>query len=909
MKKVLSLVLALSMTLGSFGMAFADTSVTSDIEGHDNQEAIERLNDLGIVEGDDRGFAPDENITRAEFAVLLVRALGLEGSANAAKGDTQFTDVTVDAGYEWASGAINVASRLGYIEGHGNGMFAPADEITYEQAVTIIVRALGYRPAAEDKGGYPIGYLVVAEQDLDLDDNVTATQGLASTRGAVFQLLDNALTKPMMEQVGYGDDKSYEVNEDKTLLEDNLGFDKFEGRVIDFDAEDLEITVETEDGKEKLDVTEGFDFEEAFGLEITAWADDEDVISSKLDSEALLDAIEFDEDAEELTLVEADDDYEINKDAVVYVNGKEEKDIEDLADKAYDYAKVVLDEDDEVIFVDAYKWDGEFVVEEVDGDMVYGYEEEIDIEDYAVVKDGKTAEVEAGDIFFFNEDAEYAEIFNKTVEGELSRIFTDSFELDGDEYDIAGTYLDGNDLVDLNDEALRDMEEEGEVVVFVDRNDDVVFVSGDLGNAVTNSYYAYVLENTADFSNRGDDMWTLDVIDESGVEVNYDIKEDDITDAKADFYSEGTYADDDGDNLTDNGNSWEETIKSGAIVEVEVDEDGEVESVKLMAPNANAADDLKTDASYADGDKLSNNTVVFITEDGTDADDIIVGTFGDLDFDEITTGHTYVDNDKVEVIVASTTDRDSDYTEYNAVLVDDVDKVSGEDTWRLELNIDGSEDVYYTEEDEFSATDMDDFAKGAYLVVAIDDETNEIVKLYHDADVPEDLDAITGRTVTGTVYSRDVSDKEITFTLSNGNAGATFKLEDAEILDDDFDGISIRDIEVGDSVDILLVSNGSSYAKYAVVNPAPNNGGNNGGNVTGAVVKFVGSDSITVTEGEKTTTLQLADEVIVIDETVDPATTNAYAKADLVNNVSANSVIDYELGQVDKAVVSITIKK
>ena len=162
-------------------------------------------------------------------------------------------------GYGWATGAINVATKLGYIEGYGDGRFGPADNIKYEDAVTLIVRILGYEPAAQDKGGYPVGYLVVAEQDLNITDNVTAVAGLAATRGAVFQMLDNALTEPMMIQIGYGDDKKYVVSgqkgtdvEKQTILTDKLGIAEIEGTVTaNFRTDKLkenEIKITDEDG-------------------------------------------------------------------------------------------------------------------------------------------------------------------------------------------------------------------------------------------------------------------------------------------------------------------------------------------------------------------------------------------------------------------------------------------------------------------------------------------------------------------------------------------------------------------------------------------------------------------------------------------------------------------------------------
>ena len=122
MKKVLSLVLALTLVLGSFGFAFA--APASDVKGTDYEDAVIRLTALNVLTGyPDGTFKPDNTITRAEFAAAVMRELGLEASAQVSKGTTAFTDVPAE---HWASGYVNLASKLGYINGMGDGTFAPS---------------------------------------------------------------------------------------------------------------------------------------------------------------------------------------------------------------------------------------------------------------------------------------------------------------------------------------------------------------------------------------------------------------------------------------------------------------------------------------------------------------------------------------------------------------------------------------------------------------------------------------------------------------------------------------------------------------------------------------------------------------------------------------------------------------
>jgi roadblock/LC7 domain-containing protein len=80
-------------------------------------------------------YAPDKNMTRAEFAAIMVRALGLEPETGA----SGFVDV---AAKDWYSSYIRTAASYGIVAGYNNGNFGPNDTITREQAMTMIARAV-----------------------------------------------------------------------------------------------------------------------------------------------------------------------------------------------------------------------------------------------------------------------------------------------------------------------------------------------------------------------------------------------------------------------------------------------------------------------------------------------------------------------------------------------------------------------------------------------------------------------------------------------------------------------------------------------------------------------------------------------------------------------------------------------
>lgn len=112
----------------------APNATFSDLAGHENQAAVEALASRAIISGKGDGtFAPDATMTRAEFAVIVVRALGLEGKTTDA-----FTDVPAG---QWYAPYVGTASIYGVISGVGGGRFNPYGTITRQEAASMVARA------------------------------------------------------------------------------------------------------------------------------------------------------------------------------------------------------------------------------------------------------------------------------------------------------------------------------------------------------------------------------------------------------------------------------------------------------------------------------------------------------------------------------------------------------------------------------------------------------------------------------------------------------------------------------------------------------------------------------------------------------------------------------------------------
>lgn len=203
-------------------------SLAPDIAGTKYEEAAELLGALGIMVGDaeDGAFRPNDAIIRSEMAKVAVYSVGLEDIAVSSNGATRFPDVPAN---HWATGAINVADQQGMVMGDDVGTFRPDDPVLLQEAIAIMVRAMGYEPAAADKGGYPAGYLYIASSN-QLLRGIEGSTSAAATRGDIAQLIFNSLTVNLMEQVGFGSNATYEVV-DKTLLYDKLNVEKGYGQI------------------------------------------------------------------------------------------------------------------------------------------------------------------------------------------------------------------------------------------------------------------------------------------------------------------------------------------------------------------------------------------------------------------------------------------------------------------------------------------------------------------------------------------------------------------------------------------------------------------------------------------------------------------------------------------------------
>ena len=161
-KRILTWLLAVSMLGSLLTVPAGAAAVTkfSDVSDSYTATAVETLRLMGVLDGyGDGTFRPDTVLNRAQFCKMAVYAMDGSGELGRYSTVTIFPDVKPS---HWASAYINMAAKKGIISGFADGKFKPGQTVTAGQAVTILMRGLGYKD--EDMGGvWPQSYMAEAQ--------------------------------------------------------------------------------------------------------------------------------------------------------------------------------------------------------------------------------------------------------------------------------------------------------------------------------------------------------------------------------------------------------------------------------------------------------------------------------------------------------------------------------------------------------------------------------------------------------------------------------------------------------------------------------------------------------------------------------------------------------------------------
>ena len=221
MKKILSLLLAAVMLTGSLPAALA-ASDTSDSVIEQVVKAAE------IMVGDSSGnLNLDSTVTRAEYAKMLVCASTSKDSVAGTSNSSPFKDVPYT---HWAASYIKTAVQQGWLSGYLDGSYKPNKTVTLEEAVTGVLKLLGYS-TTDLSGSYPYAQLAMY-RSLGLNTRITAAQGSSMTRRSMMYLFYNLLNTKTKDGQVYAQTLGYTLNSNNEIDYLSMISDTMEGPFV-----------------------------------------------------------------------------------------------------------------------------------------------------------------------------------------------------------------------------------------------------------------------------------------------------------------------------------------------------------------------------------------------------------------------------------------------------------------------------------------------------------------------------------------------------------------------------------------------------------------------------------------------------------------------------------------------------
>jgi hypothetical protein len=640
MKKVLSLVLVIAMILSSFSFAFAANF--EDVEG-DYEKAINTLVGLGVVTGyEDGTFKPERIVTRAEMAKLIVEILGYGDLVAGSK--SNFADTQG----HWADSWIALAAGRGLVVGTGDGNFTPDRQVSYDEAITMIVRALGYTDDCNELKGmtWPTNFKVKAA-DLKLTKDVKLV-GTGADRGGVAQLLFNALEANMVTVDTDGNVNYVKDGEDNKILLNALAKkDRFVVAPKHLDKDD------------KAYMGDIVDLAPYMYQDIKVFVNDDDevVYVTKVESEVKVGEFrrtddnsdgKYAEDGKVFIRIDGKNKaydlfQEKDKDVSipVYYNGVEvfldEEEMEtgdtNLVDLHKAAATFVLNDNDEITGIIAEKYtDADRVLNEYNGrTKIQGFalplddDDEVDYDKLTVTGVVDSLEdIEVDDVIVLfagagekttDADTEKLTILvvRETVEGKITRTNSDGdFYIDGEYYPAS---LYANYPFAVGEEGIFFLDQKGHLVDFeeddADEPKDYAVITEVLNGSYNGTAKRIALDAEITIVNAKGEEVTYKFDDKAKVGSAYVFDRDVQTEVKDD------------EDLVVN-----EILSANDVIKYTVNSKGKISKITMVENNPNTSPAEKTDItgkSYV----LASNVVVFNLDSDNDVEVVDADKLGD----------------------------------------------------------------------------------------------------------------------------------------------------------------------------------------------------------------------------------------------------------------------------------------
>lgn len=688
MRKIISYILVLVMALGGFTMSFA----TTDIVDTKCEDAVNLLMDLGVVSGyKDGTYRPEKIVTRAEMATLIIKALDLDDYA---VDKSKFSDM---AGH-WADSYVAYASSLGFIAGYPDGTFRPNETVTYDEAITMMVQALGYK-GEYLVGGYPAAFITQAKV-LGILENITPAK-TGANRGDVAILIYNSLNQPI---VNYDKDGAIQpvVNIDTMLI--RLGAELVEGEFI-VGAVGFDSAIDTKDLQGAL--VNGIYLNE--NDEIIGFGGVESVfITGDYVSTG--------------SIKVGDDEYKFKnvptEDIAVFENGAyigEFDLVEDIEDAVFAVkisGKYITDIYSVSTWTaeDTIQWDKDLAEEleedlTFDGfDFIYDENDEIDHDSYVIEGVKSLKDIKSGHVVTYyvnnNDEIVKIEVATKSFTGTVKKISGDGdkYYINGVAYEIA---VDGP-TIHLGDAGKFYLDFEGKIAFF------------DKESETADKYAIVTLAN--DYETGGYDsenIMKIKLLTANGEDV-FVIDEDIVV-------TPGVYT-------------------SGTVIKYALNKSGEISVIEPVE-----LDDIEGKMStkgYLVGHEVSKSVVVFINDGG----EYTLGKTADIPTNEtLTNSSMFIEDGVVEVIVLDVANTEIDSDNVYGVIIDysTVKNEDDETVYSIEMLVDGKKV-------EYLSNDFDNFVIPTGL---------ELYEVIFDGDAIEEF--ITASALTAGAVVQEIKDGNI----------------------------------------------------------------------------------------------------------------------------------------------------
>ena len=560
LKRALSLGLTAAMISGLMVMGSSAASY-ADVTSEDNVEAIEVLQAVGIMVGDENGnFNPDQNVTRNEMAVVMSNLMAYNVASY--RDTSPFTDVP-----SWAEPYVAACYTNGITAGTSATTYGGSENVTTAQAALMVMKALGYFQYQQDFGDDWQLATVAQGNRIDLFTDVDSGVREAMTRNDVAQLVLNALEAGTVEATTNGSitvggvtiANSVEYNYVTSTQEyaRTIHMDRSTTDYTDAGSYIVELGEKLYQGDLTLDSAEGEPNGakapnlDVFGRPANTWeyqakeigtyADGADyVFTDKVTSKELYDVVGSTAASRNYAWTVTVDGETVDYDGVDLNDNKTDNNDDFLQYAGFDRqyrtgngvrTNVYVDGTNRTVYVSlTHYYAAE--VDKVEDDYIT-LSNVNSYADYENVADSNdefetTDEFAADDVVVYSfADGEIREVYAaESLEGEISRVRNDSRDENGDYFDIDGTRYNYNATVD-DDGRLVTENVGNDMVGYLDQYGYAIYIDE---SAITYDY-AYVLSMNADPDQFGgsDDTIYARLVLSDGTMVRAETDEDDTS--------------------------------------------------------------------------------------------------------------------------------------------------------------------------------------------------------------------------------------------------------------------------------------------------------------------------------------------------------------------------------------------